>query len=466
MYTTNQKQKQKLAALLILLAVFTIPTAAETIVSVYAPAHITDDEFDVTIKIDDVDDLASGQFDLSFNSSVVNAIDLDDIDEMIGDVEGDDVPVEACQFTGTGSIELIFNPGVSGAVSGDGSLATIRFKVVGEAGEFSFLNFSDGKLVDKENTDDCYGDPKLIDAEWVNGMVTLGDPPSADPPDGNETTDPSDETTETHAVTVYVKNLDDDTLDVHLLIDGNDIGLARPSSRKTKVFEKKGYKLEEGLHTFKIKWIDPGTDELYEKTEEHMITDVTTIILRTDEHAEDEDKISAHVYVKNLDDDDLEEVYLYIDEDYKKYMSISPNSSGDYGEYEFEEDEEALHSFKIEWFDPGTGEEYEKIVRSYITGEEAVTLYVDRHTEEDIILLPDETPGPVSTHSTSTATTSQSASDSQPSIRNTPSSTTFHTDPTLSENSAENNGLGQGSTWYTLIGLVAVLFALIQIRRI
>jgi hypothetical protein len=42
-----------------------------------------------------------------------------------------------------------------------------------------------------------------------------------------------------------------------------------------------------------------------------------------------------------------------------------------------------LHSFKIEWFDPGTGEDYEKIIRSYITGEEAVTLYVARHAEDD-----------------------------------------------------------------------------------
>jgi acetylglutamate synthase len=100
-----------------------------------------------------------------------------------------------------------------------------------------------------------------------------------------------------------------------------------------------------------------------------------------------------------------------------------------------------LHSFKIIWRDPGTNEEYEKITRSYISGEEAVTLYVDKHTEEDMILLSDETLTPVSTRSTSTATTSRSASNSQPSPGKTPSSTTFYTDPTLAESPTGNNAL-------------------------
>jgi hypothetical protein len=140
--------------------------------------------------------------------------------------------------------------------------------------------------------------------------------------------------------------------------------------------------LTEGVHTFEIRWHDHDTNEDYVKTEEHSVSGTTAVTLRTDKHTEDDDKISAHVHVKNLDDDDLD-VYLYIDEVYRKYKSISSGSVGDYGEYEFEGDEDALHSFKIEWFDPGTGEDYEKIIRSYITGEEAVTLYVDRHTEDD-----------------------------------------------------------------------------------
>jgi hypothetical protein len=186
----------------------------------------------------------------------------------------------------------------------------------------------------------------------------------------------------------------------------------------------------------------------------------------TDEHTEDDvDKLSASVDVENHDDNDLD-VYLYIDGVYRKYKSISSGSKGDYGKYEFEEDEDALHSFKIEWFDPGTNETYEKIVRSYITSEEAVPLHVDKHTTKDMILLSDKTPISGSTHSTSTPTSTRSTGDSQPPSRNTPSSSVFRTDPTLSENSAGNNGSGPGITpLYTLIGFIAAGFALLQIRR-
>ena len=264
-------------------------------------------------------------------------------------------------------------------------------------------------------------------------------------------------------VTIFVENRDDDDLFVKLSIDGDFEKQDEISDGDNEKYCD-GRRMPEGTHTFKIEWHDHDTSKDYVKTKECSVSGTTAVTLMTDEHTEDDDKLSAHVHVTNLDDDDPD-VYLYIDGVYRKYKSISSGSTDNYGEYEFEDDEDALHSFKIEWFDPGTNETYEKIIRSYITSEEHVTLYVDKHTKEDIILLPDETPTPVSTRSASTATTSRSASDSQPSTRNTPSSTTFHIDPALSENSAENNGLGQGTTWYTLIGLVAVLFALIQIRR-
>ncbi len=438
MHATNQERK--LTAILILLAV-SVTHAAATTVSIDAPDYITGNKFDVTIMIDDVDDLASGRFDLSFNSSVVNATDLDDIDEMNGEVGGDEVPVEMCHFTDTGLITLLFKPGVSGAVSGSGSLATIKFEVVGKDGDSSFLNLSKGLLVDKEQE---HKNQIIIPAEWIGTMVTLGSPPAG--------------TTETHTVTVYVKNIDDDKLDVHLLVDGNDKGFKSVSSGKTKEYDD--YSMDEGTHTFTIRWFDTDTDEWYEKTEEHTITGVTTIILLTDDYSEDEDKISAQVYVNNLDDDDLN-VYLYIDGNYKKYISVASGSSEDYGEYEFEEDEDTLHSFRIKWLDPGTDEDYEKISRIHLTSEEAVTLYVDKHTEEDIILLPDETPTTVSTTSTPIQTSTRSIKESQP----TP--TVPHISPTPSEDYTGGNDLGHRITpTYTLAGLIAVLFALIQIRRI
>lgn len=444
MHAKNQRQ---LAAILILLAVFATHATATT-VSIDAPDYITGSKFDVTIEIDDVDDLASGQFDLSFNSSVVNATDLDEIDDMAGEVGGDEVPVDMCYFTSTGVITLLFKPGVTGAVSGDGSLATIKFEVVGEDGDSSFLNLSDSILVDKEQE---HKNQIIIPAEWVGGMVTLGSPPAG--------------TTETHTVTVYVKNVDDDKLDVHLLVDGNDEGFKSVSSGKTKEYDD--YSMEEGAHTFTIRWFDTDTDKWYEKAEEHTITGVTTIVLLTDDYSEDEDKISAHVYVNNLDDDDLN-VYLYIDGNYKKYMSVASDSSEDYGEYEFEEDKEELHTFKIEWFDPGTGEDYEKITRSYITGEEAVTLYVDKHTEEGIVVLPDDAPTPIQTTSTlSTTSTRRVKESSGAAPMSTPEGTIFHTNPELSEDSTEDTHLENGITpLYTLVGFIAAVFALFQIKRI
>jgi len=437
MYAKNPKPK--IAAILILLAVLATHAAAVT-VSVDAPDYVSGNNFDVEIEIDDVDDLDSGQFDISFNLSVVNVTDLDD-DVEDGEIGDTTVPIENCYFMNANTIRLLFNlPGVSG-VGGSGTLAKIKFEVVGGSGDSSSMDISNGLLVDMES--------EVIPADWVSGIVILGSPSG-----GSAGTD----TVETHTVTVYVKNTDDDKLDVHLLIDGNDEGFESVSSDRTKEYDD--YDLDEGAHTFTIRWFDPDTDEWYEKAEEHTITDVTTIVLLTDEYDEDEDKVSAHVYVNNLDDDNLD-VYLYIDDEYRAYKSISSGSVGNYDEYEFEEDEDTLHSFKIEWFDPGTGEDYEKISRIYITSEEAATLYIDKHTEEDIILLPAETPTTVSTPPTPIQTSTRPIEESQP----TP--TTTHVSQTPSEGCTGGNDLGHSITpTYTLVGLVAILFALIQIRRI
>ena len=447
MYTKDPKPK--IAAILILLAVLATHAAAVT-VSVDAPEYVSGNGFDVEIKIDDIDDLDSGQFDISFNSSVVNVTDLDD-DVEDGEIGDTTVPIENCYFMGANTIRLLFNlPGVSG-VGGSGTLATIKFEVVGRSGDSSFMDISDVLLVDIES--------EVISADWVGSMVTLGSPPGRSS-GGSSGTD----TVETYTVTAYVKNIDDDKLDVHLLIDGNDEGFESISSDRTKEYDD--YDLDKGAHTFMIRWFDPDTDEWYEKTEEHTITDATTIILLTDEHDEDEDKLSAQVYVNNLDDDDLN-VYLYIDDEYREYKSISSDSVGDYGEYEFDEDEDELHAFKIEWFDPGTGEDYEKITRSYITGEEAVTLYIDKHTKEDIVVLPDETPTPVRTTSMPATTSTRSSGNPQPSIRNTPESTVSHTDPTPSEDSTEESAHSENgiTPLYTLVGFIAAVFALFQIGR-
>jgi len=250
MYAQNKNLKLNIIAILVLLIVFTTNATAVT-VSVDAPEYESGSRFDITIEIDDVDDLDSGQFDISFDSSVVNVTDLNnDIEN--GEIGSTAVPIDLCYFIGANSIRLLFNvPGVTG-VSGSGTVATIRFEVVGENGDIIFLNLSNGVLVDTKSD--------KIPANWVNDKVTIGDSPNG--------------TLTTYTTTVYVKNIDDDKLDIHLLVDGNDEGFESISSGKTKEYDD--YGLEEGTHTFTIRWFDPDTNEWYEKTKEHTITDVTT----------------------------------------------------------------------------------------------------------------------------------------------------------------------------------------------
>ena len=251
-----------------------------------------------------------------------------------GSVGGTEMPIDGCSINrgytasaGDSVMGVTFNLGGAGGVSGSGHLATITFEVTGKSGDHSVLNFDHD---DKPPIlSDIYSNE--ISATWINGNVTIGtsepDPTPTPPPNSTAIPTPTYTAKQTHDVSVYVKNLDDDKLDVHLLIDGEDRGYKTVSSGKTSPkYDKpapKDYTLEEGAHTFTIRWFDTDTDKWYEKTEEHSITAATTIVLQTDEHTEDEDEISAQVYVENLDDDDDQTVYLYIDGDYKKYMGIA-----------------------------------------------------------------------------------------------------------------------------------------------
>lgn len=131
-------------------------------VSVNAPAYVEEGEiFDVTIDVDNVTDFDSGQFDLSFDSSVVNVTD----DVADGSLDGVTIPVD-WEFADEDTIRVILNvPGITG-VNGTGNLAKIRFAVVGETGDRSELDISDGLLWDKEGAE--------ILAEWIDEEVIVG----------------------------------------------------------------------------------------------------------------------------------------------------------------------------------------------------------------------------------------------------------------------------------------------------
>ncbi|RZN34682.1 MAG: hypothetical protein EF813_09715 [Methanosarcinales archaeon] len=134
--------------------------AEKTQVCVNAP-EIVSGAFEVTIEIHNVADLDSGQFDLSFDRSVVNATAVHD-----GNIDGRQVPIESWDFVDAGTIRVLFNlPGVVG-VSGSGQIATISFEVTGSQGDTSVLDVSDGRLFDTGADE--------IPALWNGCEITVG----------------------------------------------------------------------------------------------------------------------------------------------------------------------------------------------------------------------------------------------------------------------------------------------------
>jgi hypothetical protein len=120
--------------------------------------------FNASIDVDSVTDFNSGQFDLAFDSSVVNVTDVAD-----GSLDGETIPVSDWERLDNETIRVILDVSGIAGVNGSGNLATICFAVVGETGDKSRLNISNGLLV---NTD-----AEAILAEWINDEVTVGTMP-------------------------------------------------------------------------------------------------------------------------------------------------------------------------------------------------------------------------------------------------------------------------------------------------
>jgi hypothetical protein len=143
-------------------ALMMLTMAQKTQVCVNAPETVSN-AFNVTIDIHNVADLDSGQFDLSFDSSVVNVIGVYD-----GNVGGTKVPIDAWNFTDVDAIRVLFNlPGTTG-VSGSGQIATISFEIIGAVKDKSVLDISDGLLVDTESNE--------TSALWFDDQITVGVP--------------------------------------------------------------------------------------------------------------------------------------------------------------------------------------------------------------------------------------------------------------------------------------------------
>ena len=144
------------------LAVVPVTAAQEQVeVKVSAPEEVEEGgTFDVTIDISEVMDFDSAQFDLSFDSSVVNATNVTD-----GRLEGKTIPILMWTSVDADTIRVMVNaPGAEG-VSGSGYLAKIGFEVKGKGGDGSVLAIANGLLGDK--------DAMEIPAEWIDGELKV-----------------------------------------------------------------------------------------------------------------------------------------------------------------------------------------------------------------------------------------------------------------------------------------------------
>ncbi len=135
-------------------------TIRQTVVSVEAPEYVSG-TFNATVKIDNATDFNTGQFDLTFNSSVVNVTGVKE-----GEINGEAVPIFMWNFVDADTVKVLVNMPMGVGVNGSGYLAEVEFEVKGEEGEKSMLDISNELLVDTE--------AKEIDAGWINAEIRIG----------------------------------------------------------------------------------------------------------------------------------------------------------------------------------------------------------------------------------------------------------------------------------------------------
>jgi uncharacterized DUF497 family protein len=147
-------------------------------VTVTAPevALVTSGTFNVTIDIEDVLNMNAGQFDLVFDSSVVNVTDVED-----GLVNDKTMRIDEWKFIDSDTIRVISKRPGTHTVSGSGNLAVINFAITGSQGNASILDISDGKLaaIPSDGTTDA----EEIPAIWTDAEVAVGVPVTVNAPE-------------------------------------------------------------------------------------------------------------------------------------------------------------------------------------------------------------------------------------------------------------------------------------------
>lgn len=115
----------------VLLPASAAPAAAadQCVVSINAPAEVSRGSgFTVSVDIAEIAAFDAGQFDVSFDESLLQLVDV-----TAGQIGASPVPVDLWSKVGAGTYRVIVNvPGVPG-VSGSGSLAVLHFQAAGPA---------------------------------------------------------------------------------------------------------------------------------------------------------------------------------------------------------------------------------------------------------------------------------------------------------------------------------------------
>ncbi|MEA1908267.1 MAG: cohesin domain-containing protein [Euryarchaeota archaeon] len=151
---------------------------ANVSVRVNAPESVAG-TFEVTIDVEDIAHLDSGEFNISFNPGVVSFVDVEP-----GSIDGNEVPIDMFDLVGDGSVRMLFNIKGADGVSGSGYMAKIIFETEGAHGDTSIMDISDGLLVGvNPNMDKGDYSTWTVDilADWFNDTVTIGDATQAAP---------------------------------------------------------------------------------------------------------------------------------------------------------------------------------------------------------------------------------------------------------------------------------------------
>ena len=153
------------------------PAAASVTVSIDAPATVKKSSgryFHAHVAVTPVNGFFMAQYDISYDPAVIRVQDV-----RVGDISGTDVSIEEWEYIPAntqGTVRIVNNLPASadaGGINGEGYLADIYFKIMGDPGESSTISFVEG-------LGDPAGHMTIIDTKffelnttWINASVTI-----------------------------------------------------------------------------------------------------------------------------------------------------------------------------------------------------------------------------------------------------------------------------------------------------